>query len=86
MKKVAGPLIKSVTRVKGGSVIKRTGGLGKVTALIGKTTRDRFLDQGEPLKIASSKLKKDKTRLKKIEESVKEEIRRVVSEALKSAE
>jgi pyruvate dehydrogenase E1 component alpha subunit len=86
MKKIAGPLMKSVTRVKGGSVTKRTGGLGKVTALIGKTTRDRFLDQKEPLKICRSKLKKDKTRLKNIEESVKEEVRKAVSEAVNSAE
>jgi pyruvate dehydrogenase E1 component alpha subunit len=86
MKKVAGPLMKSVTRVKGGPVTKRTGSLGKVTALIGKTTRDQFLDQKEPLKIIRSKLKKDKTRLKKIEESVKEEVRKVVAEAVNSAE
>ncbi|CAB1079384.1 Acetoin dehydrogenase E1 component alpha-subunit (EC [Olavius algarvensis Delta 1 endosymbiont] len=82
MQKVAGPLVKSVTRVKGGSVAKRTGGLGKVTAIIGKTTRDRFLDQKEPLKIARSKLKKDKARLTKIENSVEEEIRKVVADAL----
>jgi len=86
MKKVAGPLMKSVTSVKGGPVTKRTGGLGKITALIGKTTRDQFLDQKEPLKVTRGKLKKDQTRLKKIEESVQEEVRRVVSEALKSAE
>jgi pyruvate dehydrogenase E1 component alpha subunit len=82
MKKIAGPLMKSVTRVKGGPVTKRTGGLGKVTALIGKTTRDQFFDLKEPLKIARSKLKKDKARLKKIEERVKEEIRIVVSDVL----
>lgn len=82
MKKVAGPLMKSVTRVKGGSVTKRTGGLGKVTALIGKTTRDQFFDHKEPLKITRRKLKKDKTRFQKIEAKVQEEIRKVVSEAL----
>jgi TPP-dependent pyruvate/acetoin dehydrogenase alpha subunit len=85
MKKVAGPLMKSVTRVKGGSVAKRTGGLGKVTALIGKTTRDQFLGQKEPLKIARSKLKKDKARLIEIEERVKEEVRKAVSVALEKS-
>jgi len=85
MKKVAGPLMKSVTRVKGGPITKRTGGLGKVTALIGKTTREQFLDQKEPLKIARSKLKKDKARLNQTEERIKEEVRKVVSEAVKSA-
>jgi pyruvate dehydrogenase E1 component alpha subunit len=86
MKKVAGPLMKSVTRAKGGSVAKRTGGLGKVTALIGKTTRDQFLDHKEPLKIIRSKLKKDKPRLQKIEAKVQEEVRKVVSEAVGEAE
>jgi len=85
MKKVAGPLMKSVTRVKGGPVTKRTGGLGKVTALIGKTTREQFLDQKEPLKIARSKLKKNKVRLKEIEASVAEEIRIIVSNVLQSS-
>ena len=85
MKKVAGPLMKSVTRVKGGPVTKRTGGLGKVTAIIGKTTRDQFLGQKEPLKIARSKLKKDKARLIEIEERVKEEVRKAVSVALEKS-
>lgn len=82
MKKVTGPLIKSVTRVKGGPVAKRTGGLGKVTALIGKTTRDQYLDLKDPLKITRRKLKKDKTRLQKIEESAMEEVRKTVAEAI----
>ena len=81
MKKIAGPLMKSVTRVKGGSVTKRTGGLGNVSSLIGRTTKDQFFDLKEPLKITRRKLKKNKARLRKIEESVNEEIRRVVSEA-----
>ncbi len=85
MKKIAGPLMKSVTRVKGGPVTKRTGGLGKVTALIGKTARNQFLDPKEPLKIARRKLKKDKARLKKIETNVAEEIRIIVSNVLKSS-
>lgn len=82
IQKVAGPLVKSVTRVRGGSVAKRTGGLGKVTAVIGRTTRDQILDLKEPLKIARRKLKKDKTLLEKIEKRVAAEIRKVVADAL----
>jgi pyruvate dehydrogenase E1 component alpha subunit len=82
MKKVAGPLMKSVTRAKGGSVAKRAAGLGRVTAAIGKTTRNQLFDRKDPLKVARNKLKKDKTRLKNIEDNVKEEIRKVVADEL----
>jgi len=84
MKKVAGPLLKSVTRVKGGSVTRRTGGLGKVSALIGQTTKEQVFSQKDPLKVVRRKLKRDKVRLNKIDASVNEEIHRVVDEALKS--
>ena len=85
MKKVAGPLIKSVTSVKGGPVTKRSGGLGQVTALIGKTAREQFLDHKEPLKITRRNLKKDKDRLQKVEEKVQGEVREAVSEAINPA-
>jgi TPP-dependent pyruvate/acetoin dehydrogenase alpha subunit len=81
MKKVAGPLLKSVTRAKGGSVTKRTGGLGRVSSLIGQTTKEQIFSLKDPLKVIRRKLKTDKARLNKIEESVAEEIRRVVNEA-----
>ena len=85
IKNVAGPLMKSVTSMKGGSVAKRTGGLGKVSALISKTAKEQIIPQKDPLKIAGSKLKKDKARLKKIETSVAEEIRIIVSNVLQSS-
>jgi TPP-dependent pyruvate/acetoin dehydrogenase alpha subunit len=84
IKKVAGPLLKSVTRAKGGGVAKRTGGLGRVSSLIGQTTKEQVFSQKDPLKIVRRNLKTDKARLNKIEESVNDEIRRVVDEALKS--
>jgi pyruvate dehydrogenase E1 component alpha subunit len=86
IKKVAGPMMKSVTRVKGGSVTKRTGSLGKVSALIGQTTREQMFKQRDPLKGVRRKLKTDKARLKKIEERVGDEIQQVVKKALKSKE
>ena len=84
MKKVAGPLFKSVTQAKGGSVAKRTGGLGRVSALIGQTTKEQFSSRKDPLKATRRKLKTEKARLERLEESVNEEIRRAVDEALKS--
>jgi TPP-dependent pyruvate/acetoin dehydrogenase alpha subunit len=83
MKKVAGPLLKSVTQAKGGPVTRRTGGLGRISSLIGQTTASQVFSPKDPLRITRRKLKIDKTRLKKIEESVDEEIRRIVDEALK---
>ncbi len=83
MKKVAGPLFKSVTQAKGGSVAIRTGGLGRVSALIGQTTKEQVFSRKDPLKAARRKLKTDKARLERLEESVNEEIRRAADEALK---
>ena len=82
IKSVAGPLMKSATQAKGASVTQRTGGLGKVSAIIGKSARDQFFKHNEPLKIARGKLKKDRDRLEKLEARLKEEIRIVVSNAL----
>lgn len=84
MKKAAGPLLKSVTRVKGGGVVKRTGSLGKVSALMGQSAAEQVFSQKDPLKIIRRKLKPDKTRLQQIEQNVDEEIRLVVNEAFKS--
>jgi len=86
IKNVAGPLMKSVTRLKGGSIAKRTGGLGKISALISKTTKEQIMSQKDPIKIIRQKLKSDKDRLNNIAESVNAEIHRIVSEALKSTE
>jgi pyruvate dehydrogenase E1 component alpha subunit len=85
MKKVAGPLLKSVTKVKGASAIKRTGGLGAVTSLIGKTAKEQVFDKRDPLKIVRGQLKAEKNRLKKLEENVNAQIRNAVDSALNSS-
>ncbi len=84
MKKVAGPLLKSVTRAKGTSVTKRTAGLGTVTSLIGKTTKEHIFAQKDPLKIVRNKLQTEKDRLRKLEDEVGEEIRAAIARALLS--
>ena len=86
IKNVAGPLMKSVTRLKGGSVAKRTGGLGKVSALISKTAKEQIISQKDPLKIIRQSLKSDRSRLKSINRAVGEEIDGIVSDVLKSTE
>ncbi len=84
MKSVAGPLMKSVTKIKGGSVADRTSGLGKVTSLIGQTTKDQFFSPKDPLKKIRHKLKTDKGRLNKIEQRISDEIQQVLSRAMKA--
>ena len=86
MKKVAGPLLKSVTRVKGAPVIQRTHGLGMVTSLIGKTTKEQVFGQKDPLRIVRKKLDTERERLRKTEEKISDQIQSAVVRALKSQE
>jgi TPP-dependent pyruvate/acetoin dehydrogenase alpha subunit len=86
MKKVAGPLLKSVTKVKGASLTRRSGGLGKVTSVIGKTTREQVWHQKDPLKIVRRKLSREKARLQELEDRVDEEIRGAVAGALTASD
>jgi pyruvate dehydrogenase E1 component alpha subunit len=82
IKKVAGPMMKSITRVKGGSIAGRTGGLGKVSALIGQTTREQMFGRKDPLKKVRRKLKADKALLKKTEQRIGKEVHQIVLAAL----
>jgi len=77
MKKVAGPLLKSVTRAGGASAMRRTGGLGTVTSLIGKTTKGQIIDHKDPVKMVRRRLAAFKDRLKQLEDNVNEEIRKL---------
>ena len=86
MKKVAGPLLKSVTSMKGASVTQRTRGLGTITSLIGKTKKELVLSQKDPLSIVRKKLYTEKERLQKTEDEINEQIRSVVARALTSKE
>ena len=82
MKDIAGPLLKSATKMEGGSPPDRIRSLGTITSLIGKTTKDRFWGRGDPLEVTKGKLKSDKQRLKDLEEEVIREIQEVVRTAL----
>lgn len=77
MKKVVGPLLKSVTRTGGASALKRTGGLGAVTSLIGQTKKQQVFDFKDPVKLLRKQLDAEKNRLKNFEESVRQEIRKM---------
>lgn len=86
MKETAGPLLKSATKMKGGSPPDRVRSLGTVASLVGKTTKDRFWGRGDPLEVTKGKLKSDKQRLKDVEEEVSREIQEVVRTALRPIE
>ncbi len=74
IKKIAVPLMKSVTKSQGTGITKRAGGLGKVGFLIGRTFKEQFLWPRDPLKMVRKKLKTDKDRLEQIDKSVSAEI------------
>ena len=81
MKKMAGPLLKSVARLRGASPLQRTGGLGRVTAVIGKTTRQQLLKQKDPLQMLRKELKTQPYQFKALQERVAAEIAAVVSQS-----
>lgn len=81
MKTIAGPLLKSVTKLKGGSIIQRSSSLKSVSATLGKTVKVQMLKSGDPLKNLREKLKTEKNRLEKLESSVMEMIHNAVIQA-----
>ena len=84
MKKIAGPLLKSTTKIKGASVIQRTNSLREITGLIGKTKKQQPFTGKDPLTIVRKKLQSEKRRLHELEDEIKEEINTVVARTLHS--
>ncbi|MFQ5771070.1 MAG: hypothetical protein ACE5HX_11075, partial [bacterium] len=78
------PLLKSVTKATGATVLKRTNSLGTVTSLIGKTTKGQLFKQKDPLVRMRKNLQSEKIRLQRLEEEVKQEIQQAVDSALVS--
>jgi TPP-dependent pyruvate/acetoin dehydrogenase alpha subunit len=85
MKELAGPLAKSVTKIKGSSMGKRAGSLRSVSALLGKTMKSQLLKEKDPLELLRQKIKSDKERIKRVEKEVNEEIQQAVDRALQIA-
>ncbi len=77
MGKMAGSLIKAATKLKGTSLKERGRGLGMITSLLGKTTRELSGKQKDPVEITRKKLESDPGRLQKLEDEVKKEIENV---------
>jgi TPP-dependent pyruvate/acetoin dehydrogenase alpha subunit len=83
MKELAGPLLKSVTKIKGSSMRQRAGSLRSVSALLGKTMKSQLFKEKDPLELLRQKIKSDKERLKRIEKEANEEIQDAVDRALR---
>lgn len=81
MKSIAGPLFKSVTKFKGGSLVQRSSSLKSVSATLGKTAKIQMFKSSDPLKILKDKLISEKDRLEKLEISVKDMINDAISRA-----
>jgi pyruvate dehydrogenase E1 component alpha subunit len=85
MKKMAGPLLKSVTKIKGSSIFQRSASLGKVSATLGKNLKGQMLKGHDPLQIVREQLKSDRERVIKTEVTIKNEIEEILKKALQSA-
>ena len=82
MKKVAGPMIKSAIHPNGASILKRSGSLARVTALIGKTAKDQLFSGNDPLVRLRRQLKKENGRLEKLENALINNNQAVINRAL----
>ncbi len=76
-----GPLIKSVTKLKGAGIHKRAGSLITIFSLIAKF-HQQLKDTKDPLLILFKKLKEDKDHIVKIEKEVEEEINQILAKTL----
>lgn len=81
MKPLAGPLIKSITKIKGGSLKARSEGLIDVITSLGTTAFNQWGDKPDPLEIARNKMEQDGLSTQSIDKRVEKEIRDVVDKA-----
>jgi TPP-dependent pyruvate/acetoin dehydrogenase alpha subunit len=78
---IAGPLAKSMAKLKGAHIRERIKGTGTVLSVIlGARRKDRST-QEDPILITREKLKKDPDKLRRIEEEVRHEMQEVRREA-----
>ena len=78
MKKMAGSLLKSITKFKGSSIKERTKSLGTMASLINKTAKEQRSQEKDPLEITRKKMQSEKLKLQEIEDEVKNEITQIV--------
>jgi pyruvate dehydrogenase E1 component alpha subunit len=84
MKDMAGPLLKSVSKLKGSSLSKRTESLGSVSSVLGKTFKRQLFKGNDPIELLRKRISSDKDRLKSVEEAVAMELRISLEKALRN--
>jgi pyruvate dehydrogenase E1 component alpha subunit len=82
MRGMAGSLIKSVSKIKGSSLSKRTESLGTVSSVLGKTFKRQFFKGNDPLELLRKRIVSDKKRLDTLEEEVQNEIQNTLEKSL----
>ena len=85
IKKTVVPLMKSTTKVSGASIHTRVDSIGSIISILGKTIKNELLSKNDPLAAARSKLDKEKKRLQELEDEVKNEMIKIVTECVKQA-
>ncbi len=81
MKPLAGPLLKSITQLKGGSLKARTEGILNVITSLGTTAKNQWGDRPDPLEKAREKMKQDGMSTQTIDNRVEAEISGAVNKA-----
>jgi pyruvate dehydrogenase E1 component alpha subunit len=81
LSQLSGPLMKSVTRLKGSTLKERLGSLKKVSSLVGKTVISRYSRDNDPVGLMRTKAEQY-AGLEELEKEVNEEIEKVVESVL----
>ncbi|MDY7031351.1 MAG: thiamine pyrophosphate-dependent dehydrogenase E1 component subunit alpha [Thermodesulfobacteriota bacterium] len=80
LKEMTGPLVKSIIRLKGGSVKERSASLKLIYDAVKKNTQDQVSHKKDPVQFLREKLKVDETRLTALENNIKSDINSCLEE------
>jgi len=83
LSQITGPLVKSATKSGGASLKERMGSIKEVISLLGKTAKDRFSGEKDPVSILRLRLRDRTKEIESIEAEVNKELIAVVEEVLK---
>jgi len=76
------PLVRSLTRKKGVTFKERIKGIEDVSSVFSSTFKEKFSHKRDPLIIMRKKLLDDQKKLMKIEQNIKNDIRKIVEKSL----
>jgi pyruvate dehydrogenase E1 component alpha subunit len=82
LSQMTGPLVRSITKSGGGSIRERLGSMKEVGSLLGRTVKERFSDDKDPLAVSRKRLKDSRTGLEALEKEISAEMEAVVNKVL----